>query len=197
MQEHKFIKNLAHALRSLPEAQREDILADYRAHIYEARGRGKSDEAIELALGDVRTLARSFIADYHVNQIYAPREGQKLSSSLYHMARALVVLISILAFNFFFMLWPILAVASLLIGAWFAAVFLICGIVMVNLVLVFDLVGLALTASLTTKLAFASYSMAALGFTVLLGALLYALSRLFLVGIMKYIKMNIKVVQPQ
>ena|GEM_PF-6625012 len=36
------------------------VLADYRAHIFEARERGKTDEAIAAALGDPKSLARTF-----------------------------------------------------------------------------------------------------------------------------------------
>jgi|GEM_PF-5194366 len=57
----------------------------------------------------------------NLTRIREPQEAQKLTTSLYHMLRALLVLLSILAFNFFFMLWPILVVALMLVIFWMLA----------------------------------------------------------------------------
>ncbi|WP_176736358.1 DUF1700 domain-containing protein [Oligoflexus tunisiensis] len=196
MQEHNFIKELERALRPLPATQREDVLADYRAHIFEARERGKSDEEIAAALGDPRTLGRTFVADYHLTRITNPIEGQKFTTSLYHMARASLVVLSILAFNFFFMLWPILALAFILGMSWvFAGVAVIVGLIFGIAVLIGNFAA-PVTVGLSAKLALSFYSFSIFGASLLACVVLYLLSRWFLLGLMKYIKLNAKVIQP-
>ncbi len=196
MQEHNFITELERALSPLPTSQRDDVLADYRAHIYEARERGKTDEEIGAALGDPRTLGRTFVADYHLTRISNPHEGQKFTTSLYHMARAFLVVISILAFNFFFMLWPILGLAFLLGTSWLlAGVAVFVGLIFSIAILVGNIATPA-TIDLSTKLALSFYSLSIFGASLLASIVLYLLSRWFLMGLMKYIKLNAKVIQP-
>lgn len=196
MQEHNFIVELERALAPLPHAQREDVLADYRAHIYEARERGKSDEEIAAALGDPRTLARTFVADYHLTRIRNPAEGQKLTTSLYHMARAFAVVLSILAFNFFFMLWPILFLAMMLGISWMVAlVFVFTGFVS-GIAILLGNIATPVAVGLSAKLALSFYSLSIFGASLLSCVVLYLVSRWFLIGLMKYIKMNAKVIQP-
>jgi len=196
MQEHNFIIDLEKALAALPPAQREDVLADYRAHIFEARERGKTDEQIAAALGDPRTLARTFVADYHLTRIQSPAEGQRLSTSLYHMARAFFVLVSILAFNFFFMFWPILGLTIVLAVSWImAGVFVFVGIIFGFAVLVGN-IATPVAVGLSAKLALFFYSLSLMGASLLSCIVLYVLSRWFLIGLLKYIKLNAKVIQP-
>jgi uncharacterized membrane protein len=196
MHEHNFIKELEKGLSPLPPSQREDVLADYRAHIFEARERGKSDEEISASLGDPRTLARTFVADYHLTRITNPYEGQKFTTSLYHMARATLVVLSIIAFNFFFMLWPILGLAIVLGMSWVvAAIAVFVGIIFAIAVLVGN-IATPVAVGLSAKLALSFYSLSLFGASLLACVVLYLLSRWFLLGLMKYIKLNAKVIQP-
>jgi uncharacterized membrane protein len=196
MQEHNFIKELEKGLRALPAEQREDVLADYRAHIFEARERGKTDEEIGSLLGDPRTLARTFVADYHLTRITNPVAGQKVTTSLYHMVRASLLVLSIIAFNFFFMLWPILGVALALGLAWvMAGVVIVAGFVFAIAVLIGN-IATPVAVGMAAKVALSFYSLSAMGASLLFCVLLYLLSRWFLLGLMKYIKLNAKVIQP-
>jgi len=196
MQEHNFIKELERALSPLPASQRDDVLADYRAHIFEARERGKSDEDIAAALGDPRTLGRTFVADYHLTRISNPAEGQKFTTSLYHMARAFFVVLSILAFNFFFMLWPILALAFLLGFSWVVAGVAVFAGLILSIAFLVGNIATPVAVGLSAKLALSFYSLSVFGASLLACVVLYLLSRWFLIGLMKYIKLNAKVIQP-
>lgn len=199
MSESTFIRELEKALRALPPAQRQDILDDYRSHISEARARGKSDELIFESLGDPKALARSFIAEYHVNLIREPVEGQKLSTSLWHMIRAFFIVISIIAFNFFFMLWPILFASILLFVAWlFSGFSLLLSLVFSLIVLVSDVTGsMSLPLEWGARLALSFYSLAGAGVAFLLCILLFYLSRWFVLGLLKYVKLNLNVIVPK
>ncbi|MCX6131305.1 MAG: DUF1700 domain-containing protein [Proteobacteria bacterium] len=197
MQEHNFIVELNKVLGSMPATQREDVLQDYRAHVFEARERGKTDEQIADALGDPKTIGRTIVADYHMNRISQPSEGQKLSTSLYHMIRAFFVLISILAFNFFFMLWPILGMAIALGVLWIlAGVAVFVGLILGFAALLGNMVT-PVAIGIFAKLAISFYSFSVFGFALLSCFALYFSSRFFLMSLLKYIKLNAKVIQPK
>ncbi|WP_067623488.1 DUF1700 domain-containing protein [Alicyclobacillus acidiphilus] len=66
MTDQVFIKQLNRLLKSLPQEERDDILADYAEHIRIARESGKSDSELFRDLGDPSTIAKAIIAEYHV-----------------------------------------------------------------------------------------------------------------------------------
>lgn len=58
-----FINRLRHALRGLPPATIQDILADYEAHFTEAAAHGRSEQDVAAKLGDPARLARELRAE--------------------------------------------------------------------------------------------------------------------------------------
>ena len=190
MNEKQFLRELERSLAPLPKDQREEILNDYRAHFFEGQERGKSEEDLAKALGEPKRLARTFIADYHLQEIQNPRAGQALSTRAYHFLRASVVLISIFAFNFFFMLWPVLAIAFMLfIGFSLAAAAIVAG----GAALLFSMwEAFSLTLSLAAHLTLIFYSISLFTGALLFGLSLVSLSRLFMIGLLRYIKLNAK-----
>ncbi len=193
MDEHKFIIELEKALSKLPKTQRDDILADYRSHVFEARERGKSDAEIAESLGDPKTLARSFIAEYHIRSLRPTAEGQAVSQTIYHMFRAFLVVTAILLFNFFFMLWPFLFVAFLLLLGWLVAASLAGVSFSAMIAIIFGKLTGGVVLSLPSKFALAFFSLAGVGLGVLLALLAWILSKWFLNFLLVYIKTNLKV----
>jgi len=159
MHEHNFIKELEKGLSPLPPSQREDVLADYRAHIFEARERGKTDEEISASLGDPKPLARTF--------------------SLFFLVLGR------------FWGWP-MGLGRSWVGAT-CAVFV--GIIFAVAVLIGN-IATPVAVGLSAKLALSFYSLSLVGASLLACVVLYLLSRWFLLGLMKYIKLNAKVIQP-
>ncbi len=194
MNDHKFIRELESELRALPAQIREDVLNDYRAHVAEARERGKSDETIADSLGDARSIARTILADYHVSQLTKPADDQKFSTNIYHMVRATIMLLSILLFNFFFVLWPVLVLAIVLASAWFlAGVVVVVAPIIATAILIGGFIS-TFAIGLPAVLALFFYSLAFAGAGVLCCFLLATVSRYFIVGLMKYIKLNARVI---
>ncbi|MBC7660698.1 MAG: DUF1700 domain-containing protein [Chitinophagaceae bacterium] len=194
MTEHDYLNELDSALTALPKAQRDDILDDYRSHFYEARERGKSDDEITHALGSPKVIARTFVADYHFNSWQSPVDGQSLGSRFFHLSRGLLVLLSLLFFNFFFILWPVVAGAMMLFAAW--VVIAVTGLISV----IFAVIGLVggvsglVLPNLSAQFSLFFYAVGTGLLAAMTGYALYQLSQLAIRGILRYIKLNIKLI---
>jgi uncharacterized membrane protein len=68
----RYLEELRRNLGRLPEAERSEAVREIESHIAEGRAEGRPTEAVLAGLGDARTLARAYVADYHLG---APREG--------------------------------------------------------------------------------------------------------------------------
>ncbi|RZA13946.1 MAG: DUF1700 domain-containing protein [Proteobacteria bacterium] len=194
MTEHEFINQLSSALHSLPAAQRDDILVEYRSHFFEAKEHGKSEEDIANGFGDPKAVARTYVADYHFEQWQKPSEGQGVGRSFSHLTRAVLMIISLLFFNFFFILWPVLAAGFVLLWAW---IVVICAGLLSTLIAVLGLIGgvaTVLLPNVSTQFAVAFYALGTATLSCLLGFGLYRLSQLAIRGILRYIKLNINLV---
>jgi len=66
MSRDEFLRQLEQALAGVPQAEREDILADYRAYFDDARADGRSEEEVAAALGDPARLARELTAEHRL-----------------------------------------------------------------------------------------------------------------------------------
>ncbi len=192
MTEQEFITKLDHALRGVPADQKKDILDEYRSHFFEAREHGKTEEEISRGLGEPKVLARSYLADYHFNRWTEPAEDQSLGRSVYHLARGLIVIFSLLFFNAFFMLWPVLVLAVVLASLWFAVVLTT---LIAFIVAVVSIIGVGFVQNTFSHFAAFFYAMGTGLLAVLGGIALYYISRWFIFGLQRYIKLNINLVQ--
>ncbi len=197
MTEQHFISSLERALRSLPVPQRDDIINRYRTHFAEARLQGRSEEEIAHALGDPRTLARSFRATYYMQQIEQPPEGQKVHTVLFHMLRVVLLICTILIFNFVIMLWPVVLVAALLTLTWIAVLIFVAGTFLFALGLIMGAFKALVLGSIYVKLTLIFYSLAAASGGILLLGVLYFLTRGFLLNMLRYVHANIQMVKPR
>ena len=68
----RYLEELRRNLRPLSEAERSDAVREIESHIAEGQADGRPTEAVLAGLGDARTLARAYVADYHHR---VPREG--------------------------------------------------------------------------------------------------------------------------
>jgi len=113
MSKEEFLRQLASHLGALPEAERADILADYRAYFDDAEADGRSQADVATALGDPLRLARELAAARKLKQW----ESHKTPSHLFQVLAAsagLGVLNLLLAF-------PYLLLMTILSSLWLAA----------------------------------------------------------------------------
>jgi uncharacterized membrane protein len=83
----RYLDELRRNLGPLPEAERSDAVREIESHIAEGRADGRPTEAVLAGLGDARTLARAYVADYHLR---VPREGALGSVARFVLASVLV-----------------------------------------------------------------------------------------------------------
>ena len=62
----RYLEELRTNLRALPEDERSDAVREIESHIAEGRADGRPTAAVLAGLGDARTLARAYVADYHL-----------------------------------------------------------------------------------------------------------------------------------
>src|SRR5215217_9517289 len=68
----RYLDELGRNLRPLPEAERSDAVREIESHIAEGQADGRPTAAVLAGLGDAKTLARAYVADYHLSE---PRAG--------------------------------------------------------------------------------------------------------------------------
>ena len=67
MTRDEFITILKEELKNLPSAEVEDILYDYEEHFEVGLSKGKTEEEIAKELGNPKTIAKSYKANYRIN----------------------------------------------------------------------------------------------------------------------------------
>jgi len=83
----RYLDELRRNLRSLPEAERSDAVREIESHIAEGQADGRPTAAVLAGLGDAKTLARAYVADYHLR---APRGGALGSVSRFVLSSVFV-----------------------------------------------------------------------------------------------------------
>lgn len=114
MTQSEFMQQLAAALADLPAAEREEILADYRAYFIDGLADGRSEADITAALGEPQRLANELAAEYRLRQW----ESHKTPSNLKH---ALTAMAGLGVINLVLAL-PYLLVLTVLSSLWLGAV---------------------------------------------------------------------------
>jgi len=123
----QFFLALKAGLSGLPQAQIDDIVADYEAHFADAAAAGRSEAEVAASLGDPSRLAKELRAEVSIKRWEADRSPQ-------NFVNAGVALFGLLALDVFILL-PMASIALLVIAVIGLILFILGG------------VGLALTAT--------------------------------------------------
>jgi uncharacterized membrane protein len=123
----RYLDELRRNLRPLPEDERSDAVREIECHIAEGQADGRPTAAVLAGLGDARTLAGAYVADYHLR---VPREGALGSVARFALSSVFVSGSSLLSLFVvpFLALLTILAVAMPVLGI--LRTFGVAGIVM-------------------------------------------------------------------
>ncbi len=109
MNRREFIEALKRELGNLPQSEIEDILYDYEEHFEVGLSKGKTEEEIAQELGSPRTIAKSYRANYRIN-------NAENNPSTKNLVTAILAALSLGFFNLVFVLGPFLGLVGLLIG---------------------------------------------------------------------------------
>jgi uncharacterized membrane protein len=83
----RYLDELRRNLRPLPEEERSDAVREIESHIAEGQADGRPTAAVLAGLGDARTLARAYVADYHLR---VPRDEALGSVARFVLSSAFV-----------------------------------------------------------------------------------------------------------
>jgi uncharacterized membrane protein len=83
----RYLDELRSNLKPLPEAERSDAVREIESHIAEGQADGRPTASVLAGLGDARTLARAYVADYHLR---VPRDRALGSASRFALSSAFV-----------------------------------------------------------------------------------------------------------
>ncbi|MGG1637179.1 DUF1700 domain-containing protein [Paenibacillus sp. FSL K6-3182] len=110
----RYMLELESMLKVIPEPQRKEWLYDYYLHFQQAVENGQTEEQAASELGDPRMIANEMLLGYRVNQAETNKGFGKLSKAVFATA-------SLGLFNIIFVLGPYLALASVIVALWAAA----------------------------------------------------------------------------
>lgn len=99
----EYLRALSRALRALPERDRDDIVAEIRAHLDHRSGEGKLGDALK-ALGSPDNCARSFIEEMKIQSAFADGGAVKTFGALLALASRRVTATAGLFVSLFFFL---------------------------------------------------------------------------------------------
>ena len=83
----RYLEELRRNLKPLPEDERSDTVREIESHIAEGQADGRPTASVLAGLGDARTLARAYVADYHIR---TPRGGALGSVARFVLSSAFV-----------------------------------------------------------------------------------------------------------
>jgi uncharacterized membrane protein len=83
----RYLAELRHELRRLPEADRDDAVREIESHIAEAEANGEPAAAVLARLGSARTLAGAYVADFYLQ---APHQAWSFDWALVRVSAYLV-----------------------------------------------------------------------------------------------------------
>jgi Protein of unknown function (DUF1700) len=115
----RYLDELRRNLGPLPEDERSDAVREIESHIAEGQADGRPTASVLGGLGDARTLARAYVADYHLR---VPRDAKLGSLSRFVLSSAFVSgtgLLSLFVVPLLALLTPLaglLAVATPVLG---------------------------------------------------------------------------------
>jgi uncharacterized membrane protein len=114
MTKNDFLKSLNRLLSNMPEADRNEIVYDYEEHFRIGLENGKTEEEIAQSLGDVRAIARQFIADFTIQRA-------QTNATASNIFKAVLATVGLGFFNLVFVFGPFMGLVGVLIGLFGAA----------------------------------------------------------------------------
>lgn len=192
MTKQEFIDILTRSLGSLPLGDRDEILFDYEEHFRIGLAEGKAEEEIANSLGDPRTIARQFNADYHVKQAEA-------DATVSNTFKAVMATLGLGFFNLIFVLGPFLGLLGALFGLFIAAgAIIISGIALFAATIFGPFIPIAVDSTFIMMASpaaafFVSVGLVSLGLLFMIGNVY--LVKYFFIGTVRYLKFNMKIIK--
>ena len=111
----EYMQELARHIRSLPENDRRELLADYESHFEAGRENGKTEEQICQSLGNPKVVGQEIMMTTWAKQIDTAPSGLRSPGTIAHIMMMIMILAPL---NFFMLLCPFLILFVLVITGW-------------------------------------------------------------------------------
>lgn len=176
MNKEQFLQEMEAMLVRLPEEERADIVRDYEEYFVAGMENGKTETEIATALGSPKKIARELLADYHVET--AEREWS--FANVWKAVRS----VSALAFiNSVLILGAYVVGLVLLVSGW------LLSITLTLLPLMFAVIDAYQPIWMFTFIMFVALAISGVG--LLLGVLMWAVSKWFSQGFVHYLRFTL------
>ena len=119
MLKSEYLRKLSRAVASLPDSERDEILADYSEHFMMGLADGRTEAEISSALGDPRSIGREFTALSLVKQAEETPSAGSLS-------RAVIATVGLGLFNLLVVFFPFLILVMIIVTILVIGFSLIC-----------------------------------------------------------------------
>lgn len=188
MNRQQYLSSLHAMLGSMPENEKADIIYDYEEHFRIGMEQGKSEEEIAQSLGDPRTIAKQFRADYRL-------KAAEEDTSAGNIVRAVIAAVGLGFFNLVFVLGPFLGLVGVIIGLAAAAVGMaVGGFAALLMVILSPLLSSHLSIDVNLPFAFfVSTGVTSFGLLFMIGVVY--LTKYFFMGTVKYLKWNMDIIK--
>jgi uncharacterized membrane protein len=178
------------SLGGISYADKKEILSDYEEHFRGGLEDGKTEEEISASLGQPRAIAKSYRADYLVQQAHSDHSAGNI-------LRAILAVMSLSLFNLIVVLGPFMGLVGAFIGLWAAGIATtVAGAAMALAILVQPFLPFVVTglgASARIGVLFLGVGLSSLGLLACIG--LCYMTVWFYKGMVKYLQFNLKIIK--
>ena len=195
MTEKEYIDKLYVNLSNISEEEKRDILMDYEEHFHVGLERGLSEDEISKNLGSPEQIAKQFKYSSLVNKA-------EEKTTPVNIIRLLIAGIGLGFFNLILGLPFVVTIMSLLISGAAVGLSLIIAGASVFISTILEPLNLSFISMLyipnissRLMLVFVGIGLAFIGISLI--ALMIKITKIFLIGVLKYIKTNVKIITGQ
>ena len=193
--EKEYIDKLYINLSNIPEDEKRDILMDYEEHFHVGLERGLSEDEISKNLGSPEQIAKQFKYSSLVNKA-------EEKTTPVNIIRLLIAGIGLGFFNLILGLPFVVTIMSLLLSGAAVGLSLIIAGASVFISTILEPLNLSFISMLyipnissRLMLVFVGIGLAFIGISLI--ALMIKITKIFLIGVLKYIKTNVKIITGQ
>lgn len=185
MTKNEFLKSLKQELERHKVHNVQDVLADYEEHFEHGLAKGKSEFEISQSLGQTSTIAKAYKADSLINEVKNPENGFQWSLAINVVGRLLIIA----PFNFIVLFIPSIVIFSLLVTGWVLSLAIsAAGLAIAG---VFPAL-ISFSATSWAWIAAASASLGVVSLGILLGMIMFIITKYILLALINYLQWNIK-----
>jgi len=183
----EFFKELKSRLKHLQKEDREEIIEDYEEHFNIGLKKGRTESALIKSLGKPKTIAKQAYANLLIKKA-------EEKSSFSNVTRAILAIIGLGFFNLIFVAGIFFGLLGILIGIYAITIsFIVTGIALIFAPLLASFYSL-LTFGITPIVSILTgIGCLSLGLLMLIGS--YYISKGFFSLVIKYLKLNLKIIK--